>query len=49
MDDVLFTGHPLPTWRAGAQAIPHLLDQLPRTTTGKLVRSPDALPSAATP
>ncbi|MFC5927674.1 class I adenylate-forming enzyme family protein [Micromonospora vulcania] len=27
----------------------HLLDQLPRTTTGKLVRSVDALRSAATP
>ncbi len=27
----------------------HLLDQLPRTTTGKLVRSTDALRSAVTP
>ncbi|WP_255421290.1 hypothetical protein [Micromonospora sp. BL4] len=37
------------TWSAGAAVIPRPLDQSPRTTTGKAVRSADALSSAATP
>ncbi|MGQ5261619.1 hypothetical protein ACTWLT_12740 [Micromonospora sp. ZYX-F-536] len=46
--EVVFTGHPPAAWRAAPPGIPCPPDPSPRTT-GRVVRSADALPSAATP
>ncbi|MCO1594966.1 hypothetical protein M8C17_07295 [Micromonospora sp. RHAY321] len=45
----VFTGHPPVAWRAAPPGIPRPPDPSPGTTTGRVVRSADALPSAATP